>query len=224
MTTATRQRRKKVAPKQRKKAPNNKQLAVRIKKLEHSEELKYDDTYDATSWDGATTVVQLTGIAQGDDVNQRVGEEIIAKYANIKFRNVRVGGSTTYANYRVILFWDMQANVGAPTLLASTNAGLGLLDDTTVSDRFVAPLNYRTKQRYHVLWDKTYELNPTGGSAVPTARTIKKNFNLGGAKVKYSSSSAGDQTSRALYLYRSSSDTSSPTSDRLMTRIWYTDA
>lgn len=219
---------KKGNKKQKKKVPNNKQLAVRIKRLENTAELKYDDSYNSSTWTNNVTVLNVTGIAQGDNINERVGEELTAKYLNIRIRNVKTPDPAA-AYYRVILFWDKQSNAGPPVLYVGAglaNANTALIDDSVVSDQQVAPLNYRTKQRYHVLWDKMYALNPYGGLTSNFAHDKVKNFNLGGAKIKYGGNASTDLTSRALYFFYTNTHGSPSvnTSDRVGIRFWYTDS
>lgn len=210
----------------KKKAPNNKQLATRIRRLEHTIEMKYKDFYTTSTWDdNVTGVLACVNVAQGDDFNQRAGEEIVSKYLNVYFRNVKIAAAAV-AYYRIIIFWDLQANGGTPSLFASaTNPNVSLIDDQNIIDKQLAPINYRTKHRYHVLYDKRYNLNPYGGLTSNFGVTKSKNFNLHNAKIKYASSTGTDYTSRALYIYYYCDDTSGvgATSDRLGARYWYID-
>lgn len=210
----------------KKKVPNNKQLSRRIKKLEHSEELKYDDDYDAATVYNNSSFLLLNNIGQGDDYNQRIGEEIVSKFLNIKFRIGRTA-SIDAITYRVMVFWDLQANGAAPTLYTSTSLTTGLLDNSLVSIPSMVPHNYRTKDRYHILFDKTY-VNNAESSATIKWMQINKNFKLGGAKVKYGTSgnSIAAIASRALYFFcmAHTSSATDTTDFRVATRFWFTDA
>lgn len=219
---STKRNRKKTVQK-KKKAPNNKQLAVRIKKLEHQDELKYRDFYTSVDWTNNAVVIPCTNIFQGDDFNQRVGEEVIAKYLNIYFRNTKRNNELNAVSYRLLVFWDLQANAGPPAIFSgSVLTDQALIDDSVCLDQQLAPLNYRTKERYKVLLDKRFVVNPMGGSVSTEARVKSKSFNLGGAKIKYANSSGTTSpVTRALYVYPFSNQSSS---DRLAVRFWFTDA
>jgi len=228
---STRNRKKVVVKKKTyaKKGPSNKQLATRIKKLEHSEELKYADSVTTSTWVSSATVLVPCAIGQGDDVNQRVGEEIIAKYLNVKVALVSAA-NVNPLRARFMVFWDLQANGEAPGIFSS-DVGIGpskaLIDDSTITTKWYAPLNYRTKHRYTVLMDKMITLNPQS-SSTQQIKFIKKNLQLGGAKIKYSDSGAtgNSLTSRALYCYGyvPSAYSGSYDSATVNVRFWYTDS
>jgi len=198
-------------------------LKKRIKRIEHSDELKYNDLFFTNTFDNNGVAFSLASLAQGDDSNNRVGEEINAKYLNFYYRGIQ-GVSIGTANIRIVVFWDMQANALAPTFFtAGTSPEEGLLDDTVITSRFLCPANYRTKQRYKILYDKTMAINPDS-TTTSKAVFVKKSFNLGGAKVKYADSGAtlASLTSRALYILCVGS-TGNTMGNNLGTRFWYTD-
>lgn len=204
----------------------NKNLEKRITKLEHSEELKYNDWSDGTTLTALGFAHHLTGLSQGDDYNQRIGEEIIAKYLNLKLRYQKTTASANYSTIRCLVFWDMQNNGTGPTVFTTSDLAQGVLDDTTIGSIFLCPHNYRTKERYHILMDKVLVMNP---NATDTKQEIfyKKNIKLSGAKIKYSNSSGGyaSVTSRALWiLILADATTASEVTPVNSARFWYTDA
>jgi len=223
------QRKKVVAKKKKnyaKRGPTNKQLATRIKKLEHTEELKYSDNVIPGTWYGNLAPIPLCLLAQGDDFDQRVGEEIVAKYLNIKFV-VSKSGTTDTLRARIMVFWDLQANGELPFMYTSdvgATASESVIDDSVVGYKLTAPLNYRTKQRFTILMDKVVVINPQS-SSTEAMKYIKKNFVLGGAKVKYGSSSGTIDAlpSRSLYVY-GFIPTNNVFSSVAYTRLWYTDS
>ncbi|MGN5493394.1 hypothetical protein, partial [Campylobacter coli] len=148
----------------RKKVPNNKNLARRVKKLEHSEELKYVDYYDTTALTTTGFLIPLSITAQGDDFNQRVGEEVTAKYMNMKLKYGKTTASINSQIYRFIVFWDLQTNGVGPTQLTSTSLITGVLDNGTITDALISPHNYRTRERYHILYDKLHHVNAQSSS------------------------------------------------------------
>lgn len=211
----------------KKKGPTTKQLERRVTKLEHQEELKYHDVYSTTSWNNnTTTTLVLSLIAQGDDFNQRIGEEITAKYLNIRMDCGAAPTTIDPLRYRIVVFWDLQANGSGPEPFAGTNANQGLLDNLTINSAMLAPLNYRTHDRYKILHDKIITINPNDPS-IGTLKMYKRNLKLGGAKIKYSSS-AGNISAvvgRSLCCFITAiSGASDDTVSAFSARLWYTDA
>lgn len=182
---------KRVRRTRRKRVPTNKALSTRIKKLEHQEEMKYIDIQNSTApivSSGGVPLV-LSVIAQGDDINQRVGEEVTlhSLRCDIILRHI---ATTTTSLYRMLIFYDLQTNgIGFVPFVSALGgaANTGLIDDTTITSLFNAPLNYRTKDRYRVLYDKVFVINPAS-SAVDSNIHIRKFIRLSNAKHKYSSS------------------------------------
>jgi len=211
----------------KRKVPTNKQLATKIKRLEHQSELKYHDTLSTTSvWNNITTFILLSNPAQGDNIEERIGEEITAKYLNVKIQARHSTGSANELRWRMIIFWDMQNNGVGPGLTTSVDANTALLDNNIVTNLFLAPLNYRCKQRYHVLMDKVFAQNPQSTSVL-ACKFIKKNLNLGGAKVKFSGtgSTVTNIPSRALYvwMYAFSTAAADESAVAFSSRLWFTD-
>jgi len=216
---------KKTTAKKRPRKLQNKNLDRRIKRLEHSEELKYVDFYDTPAVSTTGTLFNYNQIAQGDDFNQRIGEEVVDKYLNLKIRNVKAASVNACA-VRYILFWDMQTNATGPVQLASTSLMTGLLDNSTITDVLTMPHNYRTKQRYHILMDKVMVMN---GEESTSSKIwmLKKSLNLGGAKIKYgnSGSTVASLTSRSLWLLQIGTAIAvTDAAPQIGTRLWYTDA
>lgn len=222
-------RNKNVTIQLKKKQPTVKSLQARVTKLEHQDELKYRDSYVSTAAVSATPVgYNMQNISQGDDFDQRIGEEIVMKYINIKFRlNHQVGAQ--YDQVRCLLFWDMQCNgVGYtaytdPGASPHANDAIALLDNNTIGSSIVCPHNYRTADRYKILMDKVYNLNPDS-TATTKGIMISKSFKLGGAKIKYSSSSGASASlaTRALTFVVFSSSGSNVTGDFAF-RTWFVD-
>lgn len=206
----------------KKKGPSNKQLATRVKKLEHATELKYRDYSTSVTWASPGISFLPCVMDQGDDFNQRVGEEINAKFANFKFF-VRHAIGANPDSYRIIVFWDMQTNGVGFTPLTSISPSLGLLDDSVIANPLLAPHNYRCSDRYTILHDKVRHINPQSTNTV-WEKIINKNIKLSGARIKYSGSggTVADLTSRALSVYCYSNTTLSLS--QISVRFWYTDA
>lgn len=219
-------RSRKIVHKGKKKAPTNKQLAIKIKKLEHTDELKYEDfQYSASVYNNNSTMFYLSGMAQGDNFNQRVGEVITAKYLSLKLRLGNLAGASNVM-YRAVLWWDKNVAGVGPNLLSSTSSNVtSLLDDTTITSLLFAPRNQRTKERYQILMDKVWAINPNSTS-MEERKFVKKNFQLGGAKVKFngSGSAVSSTTERGLFLWVYATGPGTDlTSTLTATRMFYTD-
>jgi len=208
----------------RKYQPRN--MEKRITKLEHSEELKYIDYQDTSAFTTTGVLLNYNQIAQGDDFNQRVGEEVVFKYINLKYRISKTTASAASQGHRFILFWDMQTNGVGPIQFTSTSLTTGLLDNSTITDPLLVPHNYRTKDRYHILFDKVVIHQPSSTSTLEMTIT-KKNIKLGGAKIKYSSSSSAVTAlaSRSLWLmFLGNASAVTDSTPGIVCRVWYTDA
>lgn len=191
-----RQQRRKHHPK--KKSPTNKSLNKKIKHIENNlMELKFIDQFVATTTSGAGTSDYLTGTAQGDTNSNRQGNVInptsIQWKVDIFADPLLLGCSRV----RMILFWDRQPNGAVPVLTGAATAQ-SLLDIGVVTDSTLAPRNFNTIDRYHILIDKVYVMNPqvvllTAAGAttqvVPMQKTIHHVHKLS-RLVKYDNTSA----------------------------------
>jgi len=171
-------------------------LDKRIKKINSAEEIKYIDFLQGTtnipgsggSPQGLTML--LNEAVTGDlPVNNREGGEIRTTSVQIRMHIItgNTSGTDFPTEFRVMLFWDRQPNVGGPTLYTSgTGSGtMGLIDNTTITPIIHAPLNHQARSRYRVLMDNIFVLNSTGGTTnMPIARwfTIRRRL---GRKVIY---------------------------------------
>lgn len=163
-----------------------KKLTKDVAKLQTDAEVKIHDDQTLLNVPGVTGDFYWNlNIAQGDDVDQRVGEEIILKKQEW-IVSINSTATTVNKRYRVILFMDTQTNGNPPAPFTSISPTSGLLDNSTISDTFYSPLNYRTNERYKVYYDKTHIFNIQDTLAA-SRHVIKcsKSFNT---KIKYASS------------------------------------
>lgn len=197
----------------KKKVPTNKQLAGRIKRIEHEVELKHDDGFaNNQSFDLAGLLYGPMPIAQQSSEITRIGNEVVAKYANIRFF-INTNAAVPVNRMRFIAFIDRQSNGTLPTLLASINPTLALLDDLTVTDTTLAFFNENTKERYGILKDKIWVSNQIV-TGVGMQLYYDYKFNLHNMKVKYGDGTlvATNLVSKQIYYcWISSSATASAT-------------
>lgn len=163
-----------------------KALTKKVAKLEASPEVKYKF---------ASSLAQVPGVAgstffglnigQGDDFDQRIGEEIMLKKQEWII-NVIMPASTSSVRYRCIFFMDRQTDGNPPALLTSTSLAAGLLDDSVILDTQYSPHNPRCSERYIVYYDKSFIYNrPDSLVAERHAIMLGKTFNT---KIKYATS------------------------------------
>lgn len=167
----------------KRRGPTNKALDKKIKKLQRDQELKYSDVYQANN--DITTgafVVLLNGIASGTDSDQRIGDEVRATSIQWRMNFSSDPVATIPTLVRYILFWDKQAN-GLSPVIAGGAGTTSLLDNTIVTDLTLAPYNHESSDRFRVLFDKTFTLEPFslavgGGAAMQRYMTSHKKINL----------------------------------------------
>jgi len=172
-----------------------------VSKLKHLPEVKYKQQQASNPLSAPGSIFLLTSVAQGDNFDQRVGEEIICKSIQIGWRWQHQAGAIG-DQIRVIVFWDLQNNSSGPEGLASIyGIDNSLLDDTVITRAF-APINRRLSQRFKVLSDNLYLINPNASNTIQNL-CVKKSYNLGGARLKFTDSAAtiASLPTRALYMY-----------------------
>jgi len=123
----------------------------------------------------------MSNIIQGtSETENRIGTQI--NPTSLQFRcnfltNTNVIGAS---RIRMVAFWDRQANQAASTLLSA--GAISLLDTSVITDPTMAPLNYDGIDRFTILYDKLWNLNPeislSATTFVPMDKFIKKKIKL----------------------------------------------
>jgi len=144
----------------------DKRLSRRISKLENSVEMKYIDSSTSGLMDTAgQTFSVISNMSDGDNYNQRVGNQVTAKKVFIQYR-IYSPPQFTPTQVRMIFYWDLQFNGGvgaqlftggSPTPLELSTA---LLDDRGGMVSMNVPYNQNTRQRFKILYDVVHTLNP----------------------------------------------------------------
>lgn len=208
----------------------DKSLSRRISKLENSIETKYLDS-------GASGVVNTTGVtlsmlsgmAQGDDYNKRIGNEVCSKKVYIQYRLYH-GPTDVPAQVRVMVYWDLQFNANALADLFTGSSptaqtmSAAVLDDRAGMISVNAPYNHNTRYRYKMLYDVVHNINH-GSDLVGTVLNVKRMINLHNAKIVYADTTADNDSvpSRMLLLsYFYTTATDAPTIN-FTTRFFFTD-
>jgi len=195
----------------KRKAPTNKSLNRKIKRIQNDIELKYKDVYSAATDISTTTALTLlNGISQGDTTITRTGGQVRLTSVHIKGTVTADPLNLLSDQYRMMVVWDAQANGAAPTLSGTVTS---ILDVTTITDLLIAPYNYSAMDRFKILMDKRVIINrrvvadtdPATGATQeyqPIVKPFNKRFKLG-RTVRYAvNSSTGtitDISTNSLY-------------------------
>lgn len=210
----------------------DKSLSRRITKLERSPEVKYlDYTTDSVPTTGGVAFSLISHMDDGPDYNERVANKITAKRVYLQYR--LVFGSQDPWQLRLICGWDKQTNGAtglqlfsgsSPTTLELSNA---LLDNRSGMVSINAPYNQNTKERFKILYDRTFNINPNDkAGSLDYVVNVRKMINLNNAVVMYSegTSTIDALPSRNLFVaYYYSLSTDPSIQMNFTSRFFYTD-
>jgi len=145
----------------RKRVPRISTLNKKIKRIEDTRELKYHDTAAAgATVDDQGQLYLLNGIAAGDLQYQRTGAEVQSTSIQIRgyFTNneLEINGIVL----RMIVFWDRQCNGVAPLIVSTSSGTPALLYATSGGESVDLPFMYETNDRFRVIYDKRFTINP----------------------------------------------------------------
>lgn len=136
-----------------------KSLAARVAKLEreeHQTEKGVDTALNNTSMTTTISVLDIGTVAQGDDRENRQGDEIRIKSVFGRFLVYFTGASTSQTDfYRIMVLFDKQANGALP---AAT--------DVVENNNIMAYRSMGKSTRFHVLFDKMGSLDAYNRTAI----------------------------------------------------------
>lgn len=186
-----------------KKGPSNKDLNKKINHIKNNLiELKDQDVFNNGS------VITNTGLLiNGMNLTgSRSGNDIQASSLTMKAIITSDIDTLVPSHVRCIVFWDRQPN-GANAVLIGAN---GLLENNIVTNLVVSPRNYDTIERYKILDDFTFVLNPqqvfdfdvatgTTTTVIPVSHEVNRYYKLN-RQMKYDaqSSSIADSMSNTI--------------------------
>lgn len=216
-----------------------KNLSKRISKIEKSVELKHTDFYVTRVMDQTGTIEYVFPVQSYDSTGPtdgRIGDEVnptsVNIHGNVKFDSLNVQGGVVC---RMILLWDKTPGGALPTLFAPSQA---ILDNSVITETTLMPYQYDMKDRFKILWDYKFTINPmfaattTPASGVVTevnanVFTFSKKVKLG-RTVKYNSNNTGPSISsvaaNSLLLCLISDQTSEAPVAELGVRTYFKDA
>ena len=200
-----------------KKNPTTRTLNKKIKKMQKQQEIKYNDNWEkiqACNVPSGTFPLSLprllNGLILGTSAIERIGSAVTA--TSLSFRGyMYVPNLQTITNeddlsrvplVRMIIFWDESAR-DVPTILGSPfSSQETLLDNSSSADGVLCPYNRSTRNRFKILYDKTYKfpvtpIITTGGENVAETNALPHRLIQGKIKlnriVQYSGVTDGIQ-------------------------------
>lgn len=185
--------------KYKRKATQSKALSVANKALRVARgEMYYLDTSNATeaiSYAGDITLV--SGIAQGDDANNRSGNSCMPR--SLELRAEMTGNGSSIGNgvtMRCLIVQDKENTGTTPTVA-------DILQTTGSTLVTTSPYNVDHLARYHILFDRCYSLNChnslTATTFVPERKELYKRVKLNN-KLYFTGSASSDVYKNALYV------------------------
>lgn len=214
------------------------QIKKNIKEIKGETELKYFDVSISGTLSAAGTLFVLNAMAVGDTQITRTAGQIKMTSLQFRLKFLTNPARINASGVRVIVFWDRQVNGANPTIsgapLTPVNA---VLNDNIETDLTMAPYQYEQIERFHVLYDRMFEMNPqvvatqdivtTGDTtAVVRVSSVLSKYIKLNRSAKYSAAASGvaSLVTNALYmLIITDLASSQPTVDGC-TRIYFRDA
>lgn len=224
----------------RKPVPRISTVNRKIKKISDMIELKrVDSFFNNNVGNDGSDVLLMNAMATGTTAATRVANQVQATSLQFRGSIEADPDSLESATIRVIVFWDRQPNGAAP-ITASTSApgDMALLDTAVVTVPVLAPYNYSAIERYRVLYDKTFSLNPkvvqqstiatgvtTTDQVVPVRIYFKKKIKLN-RMVKYDAGVGNitDITTNSLYAVFYSDNAANEPTLQFGARFYFKDA
>lgn len=156
-----------------------------VKSIINSEKHYFDNTSVTGAVASAGTIYCLSNIAQGDDVNNRQGNSVLAKTLYVRGTMYRNVSNTAVINsVRCIWFQDTSNQGSDPTVT-----------DILQSADVRSPLNVDKTSRYSIIRDKVYTLSVGGQAGFNIKKFLPINNHL-----KYTGSSGSNIYTNALYV------------------------
>lgn len=185
LSTASKKRSKRqmqavIAPTNR--PPTTRSLDRRLKRIQNREELKHIDkllALEMVNNTGASTMSLLNNLSQGVTNITRIADR--ATFTSIQIRAIISFDPallTNSANWRVIVFRDLQPN-GAACLLEN------ILDLSVITAPIYAPYNNDYTERFRIISDKRGVVNPNHLQVWNDVAGVNTGASKGVVSVKY---------------------------------------
>jgi len=174
-------------------------------------ELKSCDTTLSTASNRCDTtgdVTLISGIARGDDINERTGRKVTLKSIELHLYAKVTAGTGVDQTQRFLVVYDKQANATALTIT-----------DVLVSASTMALQNLDNRNRFRILYDQVFHLNATAESDSAKTLVLKKAINL---PMTFNSGDAGtiaDITTGSVYFLCMGSEARGNTAGDMQGRV-----
>ena len=133
-------------------------------------ELKRYDVAGQLNPSNAGSIFILNDIAAGDDVNNRTGNSILAKYLTFNYTVSALAAATT-TNLRILIVVDTE-NIGANPTISQ------ILQNTLITGSLTAPINSDNTARFTVLMDRHHSFTNTGQLTIQRKNYKKLDFHI----------------------------------------------
>lgn len=180
-----------------------------LKGLVNSEMFKFDNSFNSTVSTSPGSL-NLVGIGQGDDENQRQGNSILARYLHLRF-DITIHASATNTFLRMVLVCDKQQT-------ADTSPTFSDIFDTSTVSAVIGPLNKNTVGRYSIMFDRVFKLD---NQAHPNI--FKKMYFKLYRHVRYNGTATTDVQKNGMWLFYVSNEATNTPTLTLQSRIGYHD-
>lgn len=158
-------------------------------------ETKYFETFVSVSNLTQTAlIISLSNIAQGDNYNQRNGNQVLHKYLQYNWNVRQYAGTSQALQYTAMLILDRQANGGTPLIS-------DILDTNTLPAWFAMKNIFRNQERFRIL--KTHKQRcgePGNDNGVVNDYIDLTTLDMKDRVVRFPGVSGNDPSTNALFL------------------------
>jgi hypothetical protein len=163
------------------------------------------------SMPSATGVYYLSGLAQGLDISNRVGDSIKLQGIHIGFQ-MGISNATTVGVARIIIFRDLE-NQGVAPVWADVMSSTGYPYE-------IAPVNYLNRNRFSILFDESTAIQPIAYTGTMKEASIP---HTGHIKYRGITSAVGSAAEGSVFALVWAASMSAQPSFGLVVRFLYTD-
>lgn len=174
-------------------------------------EIKHFDVNSSTTVSTAGSVIALSGISQGDTVNNRDGDSVKLMNNVLRFSLTTNASATVDTQVRMILFRGKQEN-------AASYAVTDILESADL----LSPKKYAERFRSKILFDRTIQLTEQESTSTNTRRLVKTFTNKLYGHVQFTAAAATVENGGLYLLVISNQGVNTPTF-AYYNRLTYTD-
>lgn len=189
-----------------------------IRKIQSNEDLKNFDVLSTLAPTTTGTFSCLNAMAQGTTKITRVANMISATSVQLRGR-ITVDAAATFSPIvRIVIFWDQQANAGAPTTALLFDAGV-------ITPLVSSPYNHDNSKRFKILYDKRFVVEGQPALTSLNSKLMEKYIKLS-RNTKYNTTGGAtfaDITTNSLWLFAVSNDATNSPAVVIGSRLYFKD-